>query len=153
MPHIIVKLYPGRSEQQKHELTKKIVKNVVETTECKESVVSVAFEEIDQSHWPQKVYQPDIIDCPGTLYKKPGYNPFSSKQDKEQEASNLMDNVREAARIAQKEDTSGHFNPMSWLDMALEDNPEIFDEFFDIPWNELSDEQKEKRSVSIRRVL
>jgi len=24
----------------------------------------------------EKVYQPDILNCPGKLYKKPGYNPL-----------------------------------------------------------------------------
>jgi 4-oxalocrotonate tautomerase len=153
MPHIIVKCYTGRSEDQKQELTKKIAKNVVEILDCKDTAVSIAFEEIDQSEWPQKVYQPDIIDCPGTLYKKPGYNPFLSKQDKNEDIPSLKENVREAALIAQKEDATDHFNPMSWLDIALEDNPESFDDFFDTPWNELSDAQKEKRCISIRKVL
>ncbi|MGD8313443.1 MAG: hypothetical protein PVJ11_02250 [Syntrophobacterales bacterium] len=38
--------------------------------------VSVAFEEIEPAGWPEKVYKPDILDNPDTLYKKPGYNPF-----------------------------------------------------------------------------
>ena len=84
MPHIIVKLYPGRSEQQKVELTKKIVKNVVEIAECKETSVSVAFEEIEPIDWAEKVYKPDIIDSQGVFYKKPGYDPFLSKQDKKE---------------------------------------------------------------------
>ncbi len=29
MPHVIVKLHPGRSEQQKSRLTKEIVKDVI----------------------------------------------------------------------------------------------------------------------------
>ncbi len=153
MPHIIVKLYPGRSEHQKQELTKKIVKNVVDIAECKETSVSVAFEEIQKSDWPQKVYQTDIIDGPGILYKKPGYNPFSSKQDKKEEAASLMENVREAARLAQKEDTSGHFDAMSWLDMELEDNPGSFDHCFDTQWHTLSDDEKNLRASSIRSVL
>jgi 4-oxalocrotonate tautomerase len=153
MPHIIVKLYPGRSEHQKQELTKKIIKNVVEIADCKETAVSIAFEEIKQSDWPQKVYQPDIIDCPGTLYKQPGYNPFLLKHAKKKEVSSLIENIREAAQIAEQEDTSGHFNAMLWMDMALEDNPESFDEFFNTPWNDLSEAQKNERAVSIRRVL
>ncbi|MCP3874008.1 MAG: 4-oxalocrotonate tautomerase [Desulfobacteraceae bacterium] len=153
MPHIIVKLYPGRSEQAKKELTKKIVENVVEIAECKETAVSVAFEEIEQKDWPEKVYKPDIIDAQGILYKKPGYDPFLSKPDKKEKMTSLIENVRESARIAQKEDTSGNFNAMSWLDLELEDNPESFDNFFDTPWNELSDEERGKRMIAIRRAL
>ena len=54
MPHIIVKMYPGRSEQQKKKLANEIVKDVVEIAECEKRVVSVAFEEIDPNEWPDK---------------------------------------------------------------------------------------------------
>ena len=80
MPHIIVKLYPGRSEQQKKQLADEIVKDVVTIAGCNKSAVSVAFEEINSDKWAEKVYRPDIMNCPGTLYKKPGYNPFSTGQ-------------------------------------------------------------------------
>ena len=76
MPHIIVKLYPGRSEEQKKELAEKITQDVVAIAKCEEKTVSVAFEEISPEEWPQKVYKPDILDKHDNLYKKPGYNPF-----------------------------------------------------------------------------
>ncbi|MCP4020643.1 MAG: 4-oxalocrotonate tautomerase, partial [Desulfobacteraceae bacterium] len=117
MPHIIVKLYPGRSDQQKQRLADEITKNVATIAECKKSVVSVAFEEVDPSDWAQKVYKPDIIECRGTLYKEPGYNPFSSEKEQEEETPNLMEYIRGAAKTAQQEDTSEFFNPMSWLDL------------------------------------
>ena len=75
MPHIIVKLYPGRSEEQKIQLADEIVKNVVSIAKCLEKSVSVAFEEIEEKDWAEKVYQPDILDKKDTLYKKPGYRP------------------------------------------------------------------------------
>jgi 4-oxalocrotonate tautomerase len=65
----------------------------------------------------------------------------------------LMGYVREAANIAEKEDTSENFNAMSWMDLELEDNPQSFDNCFDIPWNELTDAQRQNRTVEIRRVL
>jgi 4-oxalocrotonate tautomerase len=43
MPHVIVKLYPGRSEQQKTQLAEAIVKDVVAIARCEEKSVSVAF--------------------------------------------------------------------------------------------------------------
>ncbi len=76
MPHIIVKLYPGRSQEQKKQLANEIVKDVVEIAKCEEKVVSVAFEEIKKEDWAQKVYKPDILDKKDSLYKEPGYNPF-----------------------------------------------------------------------------
>lgn len=77
MPHVIVKLLPGRTEQQKTRLAEAIVKDVVAIAKCEEKSVSVAFEEIKPEDWAEKVYKPDILDSPEKLYKKPGYNPFS----------------------------------------------------------------------------
>ncbi len=76
MPHVIVKLYAGRSEEQKKKLADAIVKDVVAAIQCQEKAVSVAFEEFDPKDWPEKVYKPDILDKEATLYRKPGYNPF-----------------------------------------------------------------------------
>jgi 4-oxalocrotonate tautomerase len=76
MPHIIVKLYPGRSEKQKKQLVDQIAKDVVTIAKCKEKAVSIAIEEVDPSNWAEMVYKPDILDKVHTLYKKPGYNPF-----------------------------------------------------------------------------
>jgi 4-oxalocrotonate tautomerase len=73
MPHVIVKLYPGRSEQQKIRLAEQMVKDVVTIIKCGEESVSVAIEEIKPEDWAEKVYKPDIVNKPGTLYKKPGY--------------------------------------------------------------------------------
>ena len=76
MPHIIVKLYPGRSEQQKQKLADAITRDVISIAKCEEKSVSVAFEEVNQADWAEKVYRPEILDKPDILYKKPGYNPF-----------------------------------------------------------------------------
>jgi len=76
MPHVIVKLWPGRSEQQKIQLTEEIVKDVNNVLNCGDESISVAFEEIKQKDWSEKVYKPDILNSPAKLYKKPGYNPF-----------------------------------------------------------------------------
>lgn len=73
MPHIIVKLWPGRTEEQKNELTNKIVKAVAETVGAEEKSISVGIEEIPRENWGAEVFKPDIIDKEATLYKKPGY--------------------------------------------------------------------------------
>ena len=76
MPHVIVKLWPGKSEQQKTQLTERIVKAVTSTLHYGEDSVSVALEEVEPEDWTEKVYKPDIAAHWGKLYKKPGYNPF-----------------------------------------------------------------------------
>lgn len=76
MPHIIVKLYPGRSEEVKQQLADQLVKDVMDIAKCQEKSVSLSIEEIEPEHWAEKVYKPDILELKGKLYKKPGYDPF-----------------------------------------------------------------------------
>ena len=76
MPHVIVKLYPGRTNEQKTQLANEIVKGVVAIAKCEEKSVSVAFEEVDQKDWAEKVYKPDIIENRENLYVEPEYNPL-----------------------------------------------------------------------------
>ena len=73
MPHVIVKLWPGKSEQQKRRLTEAIVKDVMNVLNYGEESVSVAIEEVSARDWPEKVYKPDIVENSEQLYKKPGY--------------------------------------------------------------------------------
>ena len=74
MPHVIVKLWPGKSEGQKMKLAETITNSVMEAFHYGEESVSVAFEEIDAEDWATRVYQPDIVNAAGNLYKKPGYD-------------------------------------------------------------------------------
>ena len=73
MPHVIVKLWPGKSEQQKARLAEKIVEDVTTVLNYGEESVSVAFEEVEPQDWAEKVYKPDIVRNSEQLYKKPGY--------------------------------------------------------------------------------
>jgi 4-oxalocrotonate tautomerase len=73
MPHVIVKLWPGKSESQKARLAEKIVHDVMEGLDYGEDSVSVAMEEIKSSDWAKQVYQPDIKAKWDKLYKRPGY--------------------------------------------------------------------------------
>src|SRR3954471_18246282 len=75
MPHILVKLWPGESEPQKQSLAEEITKAVERTLGYGEEAVSVAFEEVEASEWTEKVYKPEILGKPQTIYKKPGYTP------------------------------------------------------------------------------
>ena len=74
MPHVIVKLWPGKSETQKNRLAEHITKGVMDILQYGEAAVSVAFEEIQPPDWKDQVYQPDILAHPEKLYKKPGYS-------------------------------------------------------------------------------
>jgi 4-oxalocrotonate tautomerase len=76
MPHVIVKLWPGKSEQQKKQLAEAIVEDVVAILKLGEESVSVSIEEIEPQDWTEKVYKPDILNKPRNLYTKPGYNPL-----------------------------------------------------------------------------
>jgi len=74
MPHVIVKLWPGKSEQQKTRLAEAITKDVMEILHYGEESVSVAMEEVKSKDWVEKVYKPDVKNKSDTLYKKPGYD-------------------------------------------------------------------------------
>ncbi len=76
MPHVIVKLYTGRSEQQKKHLADEVTKAVMSSLGFGEDSVSVAVEEVAPARWAEDVYKPDILDKPEQIYKTPGYNPF-----------------------------------------------------------------------------
>ena len=76
MPHVIVKLWLGKSEQQKARLAEEIVKDVMSVLNYGEESVSVAIEEVQSQNWMEKVYKPDIQDKWDTIYKKPGYKPL-----------------------------------------------------------------------------
>jgi 4-oxalocrotonate tautomerase len=74
MPHVVVKLLPGKSEAQKTRLAEKIARDVMDVLDYGEESVSVAFEEVNSSDWARDVYHRDIKAKWGTLYKKPGYS-------------------------------------------------------------------------------
>jgi 4-oxalocrotonate tautomerase len=73
MPHVIVKLWPGRSEEIKQKLADQISKNISEILNKGEESVSIAIEEINQEDWAKQVYEPEIKANLDKLYKKPGY--------------------------------------------------------------------------------
>lgn len=74
MPHVIVKLWPGKSEQQKTRLAEAITKDVMDILHYGEESVSVAMEEVKSQNWIETVYVPDVKDKWDKLYKKPGYD-------------------------------------------------------------------------------
>jgi 4-oxalocrotonate tautomerase len=74
MPHVIVKLWPGKSKNQKAKLAEEITKAMMTVLNYGEDSVSVAMEEVRAEDWMDKVHKPDILGKPKLIYKKPGYS-------------------------------------------------------------------------------
>lgn len=75
MPHIIVKLWPGKTQPQKQHLSDAIVQNVKNILGYGDEAVSVAFEEVQPKDWSNLVYEPEIQAKWNMLTKEPGYGP------------------------------------------------------------------------------
>jgi 4-oxalocrotonate tautomerase len=73
MPPVILKLWPGKSEQQKTRLVEEIAKDIMDILGYREESISIAIEEVKPEDWAENVYNADIVNNPETLYKKPGY--------------------------------------------------------------------------------
>jgi 4-oxalocrotonate tautomerase len=61
MPHVIVKLWPGKSEPQQRRLAAEITKDVMNILHDGGESVSGAIEAVEFSDWAEKVYKPDIV--------------------------------------------------------------------------------------------
>jgi 4-oxalocrotonate tautomerase len=77
MPHVIVKMYSGRSENEKTRLAEEITKAVKSVLGYGDDSISVAIEDIAPKDWAELVYRPDIQGKPKNIYKKPGYDPLN----------------------------------------------------------------------------
>ncbi|MDO4740777.1 MAG: tautomerase family protein [Eubacteriales bacterium] len=73
MPHLIVKCYAGKTEEQKKLLAQKLTAAVTEVFACPEGAVSVGIEDYDPSEWKQ-VWEEEIGPKMDKLYKQPGYS-------------------------------------------------------------------------------
>ena len=73
MPHIIIKIYPGQTEEQKQNLAKAFTQQAIAITGKPEEVVSIDFIEVAEDAWMDEVYAKDITPNMDRLLKKPGY--------------------------------------------------------------------------------
>ena len=73
MPHIEIKCFSGRTEEQKRQLAEKITDDVAEILGTKKSSVSVAIHDVAQDDWKAQVWDKEIAPEMESLYKKPGY--------------------------------------------------------------------------------
>jgi 4-oxalocrotonate tautomerase len=76
VPHVAVKMYPGRTPAQKQALAEAITRAVMEVAGSSESSVSVSIEDVAPADWVETVYKPDILARPDLVFKKPGYDPL-----------------------------------------------------------------------------
>jgi 4-oxalocrotonate tautomerase len=77
MPHVILKIAVGKSDQEKQLLADALAKAVTSTLGYDEKFVSMGIEDVEVSDWAEKVYRPDILDKVDLIFKKPGYDPFA----------------------------------------------------------------------------
>ncbi len=72
MPYVMVKMYPGRTEDQKMRLAEQIALDVVNIAKCPMDAVTVSIDEVDQDDWEQEVAKPFILNNEASLYIKTG---------------------------------------------------------------------------------
>ena len=73
MPHIEIKCFPGRSDEQKTLCAEKVAQAAAEALCCKLSRVSVTIKEIEKDNWKSDVWNKQIVPDADCLYKKPEY--------------------------------------------------------------------------------
>lgn len=73
MPHVTVKMYPGKTDAQKAEMAEAIAAALMASAGTAERAISVSIEDVAQADWEAQVYRPEIVGQPETLFKKPGY--------------------------------------------------------------------------------
>jgi len=75
VPHILVKVRAGYTEARKARLCAALHKAIVAILDCPSFDVSVGIEDVRPADWVARVYEPDILGKPDTIYKQPGYAP------------------------------------------------------------------------------
>jgi 4-oxalocrotonate tautomerase len=75
MPHLILKMYAGRTDEQKVLIAEALTTALMRAAGSSETSISVAIEDVAPEDWVSKIYQPEIAGRLETLVKKPGYGP------------------------------------------------------------------------------
>lgn len=73
MPHVEIKCFSGRTDEQKRKCAEKVAEDVAEILGCEISSVSVAIKDVLKEEWKEKVWDENITPDKEYLYKKPGY--------------------------------------------------------------------------------
>ena len=72
MPHVIVKMFPGRTQAQKQAVADAITQALITTLGSKPASISVGIEDVAPDAWDATVKTPDITAKPETIFKHPG---------------------------------------------------------------------------------
>ena len=82
MPHVILKMVEGRTEEQKKALADALTRAVTTTLGCSEDLVSVAIEDFKDAEWMSGAKTLAIHSASlkssiatDTIYRMPGYGP------------------------------------------------------------------------------
>jgi len=73
MPHVEIKCFSGRTDEQKRLCAQRISEVIAETLGCKTTSVSVAIKDVVESDWKSQVWDKCIVPDEEFLYKKPEY--------------------------------------------------------------------------------
>ncbi|SMC35741.1 4-oxalocrotonate tautomerase [Oscillospiraceae bacterium] len=71
MPHVVIKCFPGRSEEVKKACADKVAADIAETLGVNLSSVSVAIREVPKEDW-KELFDSEIM-TEEALYLRPGY--------------------------------------------------------------------------------
>lgn len=74
MPHITVKMFPGRDDATKQQLTEKIEQLFIEELGSSSDSLSIGIEDIQPEDWKETVVKPDILEKKASITKMPGYD-------------------------------------------------------------------------------
>lgn len=69
MPHVALKLFPGRSREQLEAFARDIRLACKSHLESADFCISVSYEEVTPECWDRDVYIPDIMNHPGILIR------------------------------------------------------------------------------------
>lgn len=75
LPHVTIKCYPGRTEEQKKKCAESVALAISNTLGCDISAVSLEIDEIEKENWTSDVWDKEISPNMEKLYIKPGYKP------------------------------------------------------------------------------
>lgn len=78
MPHITVKVWPGKPAEGIARMSDEIVDSVCRNLGYEPGAVSVGIEEVAPADWMSAVYEPDIAARWDHLTHKPNYGPGKS---------------------------------------------------------------------------
>ena len=73
MPHVEIKCFTGRTDEQKQICADRVADVIAETLGCQKKSVSVAIKDIPEKAWKSEVWDKHIVPDADVLYKKPGY--------------------------------------------------------------------------------